>query len=343
MNRFTLLWLKAKTVLCGRPFAACVLALLTVLISTFVSVQSHAVTVTDGDVSRVVLTMHNDPYRAIASADVEVETYDRLSVDPDNNLINIDRASAVEIDADGQAILIHCYGGTVADALAQAGITLGEYDTVSEKTDAPVTDGMRLTVSRVQYETYTVTERDKYQTTVKLTPVLKPGKTRVGKAGSDGTKTVTYRKTIVNGKVVKTEQIGKAVIKPAVDATVLKGSPYGTPLSKAPFALSLDKNNHPTAYKTVYTAKSCTAYSIGSRGASGLPLGVGTCAVDPRVIPYGTKLWIASADGKFVYGYAIAADTGAFVGSKTFCDLYFGSYAEACAFGRRDLNIYVLK
>ena len=71
-------------------------------------------------------------------------------------------------------------------------------------------------------------------------------------------------------------------------------------------------------------------------------LGVGTVAVDPNVIPYGTKLWIASADGKVVYGYAVAADTGAFVGGRTFIDVYMGSYKEACLWGRRDMNIYVI-
>ena len=71
--------------------------------------------------------------------------------------------------------------------------------------------------------------------------------------------------------------------------------------------------------------------------------GVGTIAVDPKQIPYGTKLWITSADGKFVYGYAVAVDTGAFVQrGSALADLYMGSYQEACWFGRRTLNIYVI-
>ncbi len=142
---------------------------------------------------------------------------------------------------------------------------------------------------------------------------------------------------------METVKVAEKVTKNAVNKILLKGSSSGTPLSNAPFAISLDSKNQPTSYKTVYTAKSCTAYATGTRGASGMRLGVGTVAVNPKVIPYGTKLWITSADGRFVYGYAVAADTGSFAnGDRTFADLYFSSYKEACYFGRRTLNIYVI-
>ena len=73
-------------------------------------------------------------------------------------------------------------------------------------------------------------------------------------------------------------------------------------------------------------------------------LGVGTVAVNPKQIPYGTKLWIASPDGSFVYGYAIAADTGGFaIRGTALVDVYMGSYTEACQFGRREMNVYVLE
>ena len=57
-------------------------------------------------------------------------------------------------------------------------------------------------------------------------------------------------------------------------------------------------------------AKATGYYSKTGKGSSGLGLGYGTVAVDPDVIPYGTKLYITSTDGKFVYGYAVATDTG---------------------------------
>ena len=67
----------------------------------------------------------------------------------------------------------------------------------------------------------------------------------------------------------------------------------------------------------------------------------GVIAVDPRVIPLGTKLYIESPDGSYTYGEAIAEDTGgAIKGNKI--DLFFPSYEECMRFGRRTMTVYIL-
>ncbi len=84
-----------------------------------------------------------------------------------------------------------------------------------------------------------------------------------------------------------------------------------------------------------------TAYTAGSAGGSGVTAigrraGYGIVAVDPRVIPLGTRLYIPG------YGLAIAGDTGgAIVGNRI--DLGFDSLREAMLFGRRDVKVYRLK
>lgn len=333
----------AKQVVCSRRFAAVILACSTFAMSTIVSVHSRAVTVTDGVESRMVLTMHTDPYKALEAAGMTMEEHDEIEVSEDASTITINRAVPIEVQADGISTLLYMVDGTVEDALEKAEVTVGRYDTINADLSTPVSEGMSIVIDRVAYREYTVDKTIAYDTNVKLTPVLSPGKTITRQNGINGSKTITYRETIVNGEVVETQTISEKTTKNAVTKEVLKGSSYGTPLSKAPFDIQLDSKNQPVNYQKVYTSKSCTAYSIGTRGASGMRLGVGTIAVNPNVIPYGTKLWITSADGKFVYGYAIAADTGNFAkGNKTFADLYFGSYKEACYFGRRSLNIYVI-
>lgn len=334
----------AKSIVCSRRFAAVVLACATFSMATMVSVHSRAVTVTDGAESHMVLTMYNDPYKALEAAGITVEEHDELEVSEDASTITINRAMTVEVQADGVSTLLHMVDGTVADAVEKAGVTVGKYDTVNSEMSAAVTDGMSVVIDRVAYREYTVDETIPYETEIKYTNVLNPNRTLVRVNGVNGNKTITYRETIVNGEVVETEKVGENITKSPVSKVVLKGSSYGTPLSNAPYTIQLDAKNQPVNYKKVYTSKSCTAYATGTRGASGMRLGVGTVAVNPNVIPYGTKLWITSADGKFVYGYAIAADTGSFAnGTRTFADLYFGSYTEACYFGRRTLNIYVLE
>ena len=77
---------------------------------------------------------------------------------------------------------------------------------------------------------------------------------------------------------------------------------------------------------------SVTGYSLSGRTATGLPVGWGVVAVDPRVIPLGTHLWIPG------YGEAIAADVGsAIIGQRL--DLWFPSVAQADFWGRRTVTI----
>lgn len=88
----------------------------------------------------------------------------------------------------------------------------------------------------------------------------------------------------------------------------------------------------------------CTAYTeLDGITATGTIPRIGTVAVNPNVIPYGTRLYICSADGSYVYGYAVAEDTGtACMNGDIVVDLYMYSEADCEAFGRRELTIYVL-
>ena len=88
----------------------------------------------------------------------------------------------------------------------------------------------------------------------------------------------------------------------------------------------------------------CTAYTeLSGITSTGTIPRVGTVAVNPNVIPYGTRLYICSADGSFVYGYAVAEDTGtAAMAGDILVDLYMNTEEDCLAFGRQELNIYIL-
>ena len=61
------------------------------------------------------------------------------------------------------------------------------------------------------------------------------------------------------------------------------------------------------------------------------------------VLVYGSKLYIVSTDGSFVYGYATAVDTGgALMDGSAIVDCFYNTYSECVNFGRRDVNVYVL-
>ena len=181
-------------------------------------------------------------------------------------------------------------------------------------------------------------------------PMLKKGTERVKQEGAEGTVVKTYLETYQLGKVVSSELIGETP-----DNAVTEIIEYGTLVN------SVDRDDyivsvHPSddgsgGYLTfasgetmVYdfvTTCNTTAYSGGWATASGYPVGVGNIAVDPTVFPYGTRMFVQTVDGSWVYGMAVARDTGTSIkGYKL--DLWFTSYDEACAFGRRDCTVYVL-
>lgn len=109
------------------------------------------------------------------------------------------------------------------------------------------------------------------------------------------------------------------------------------------FNLELDENGIPKKYKSAKRVQA-TAYTYTGRPcATGVYPQPGYIAVNPKVIPYGTKMYIVSADGKYVYGYAIAVDTGGFAKSRpTNVDLFMTTRSACRTFGRRDVIIYFL-
>lgn len=89
-----------------------------------------------------------------------------------------------------------------------------------------------------------------------------------------------------------------------------------------------------------------TAYSsedpgVGNRTASGTPVRVGAVAVEKEQLPFGTKLYIVSNDGAYLYGFSIAEDTGGGIRENRI-DLYFNTAAECIRFGVRNCTVYVL-
>ena len=99
------------------------------------------------------------------------------------------------------------------------------------------------------------------------------------------------------------------------------------------------------AYTHTMTVEA-TAYTKTDAGcddwtATGTLARYGAIAVDPSVIPYGTRMYIVSWDGSVVYGYATAEDCGGAINGAR-VDLYYDTYEECIQFGRRDCIIYFL-
>ena len=233
--------------------------------------------------------------------------------------LNIERAFSVSITADGQEYPVTLVYGTVADALERAGITLEGDDYTEPALDHIVTAGSKIVVHRVDYEERVETQAIPYDTQYVYTSLYfrNTGRTTTMQHGAAGQQTVTTRDRYVDGELENSTVVDTTTTVEPTDH-VIKTYGAGAPVS--PLTGADGTTNAPTSYSKV------------------LPV-----AVDPDVIPYGTKLYITSTDGKFVYGYAVATDTGIAVQKgQILVDLFYETYAESVINGAIQVNVYVV-
>lgn len=301
----------------------------------------------------VYFTFDGTVAEAITMADITVGENDLVNYSTtadvsDGMIISVAHAFPVAVRAYGKHIDIEMAVGTVADALEKVGITLGENDVVSHDLSEVVSSGMVIFVDEVTYVEKTETKSIPFEKTTKKSSSYAIGTTKVTTKGVNGEKEVSYKEKYVNGKLVDTIIVSEKVTKEPVTQVTSVGTKKiqaikakGEPISTMG-TVELDSNGIPVNYTKVISGSS-TAYYGGGTTASGRPAKVGYVAVDPNVIPYGTKLYIVATDGT-VYGYAIAADTGGFVhnGTNTVVDVYLDTYDECVQWGRRNVNIYVI-
>lgn len=303
----------------------------------------------DGTTRTVKLYYGDTVAEAVEDSGFTLGENDVLSVDADTILredaeVSITRYYHVTLAHDGEEQTLLVKEGDVVSALEAANLTLGKEDYTDVPLDQALTEGLVVTVSRVTYEETQETEAVAYSTKEEKTDSLYEGETKVKTEGVEGERTIVYRNKMVNGKVVETEEISNEVTTEPVDKVVLVGTkkkPSGYASISSDGTL-IDHNGNRVSYKKAFTGR-CTAYTGGGWTATGRPAQYGNIAVNPDVIPYGSKLYICSPDGSVVYGYAIAADTGGFA-SKGYimADLYFDTYEECANFGVRNMTIYVL-
>ena len=259
--------------------------------------------------------------------------------------IHVLRAFTVPVTVDGQTLNLVTADETVGELLQAAGVLVGEHDFVQPALDTPLKDGDTVTIQRVTYDDYTAEEVVPVETEYEYSSLYyrNTDYEEVLEAGSEGLDQVTYRDVYVDGEWVETQELSRTTLTPMQPA-VLKCYGEGAPVSIFTGPEVVD--GVPSEGVTqVYTGQRSTGYSASSsaRGASGQKLTYGTVAVNPNIIPYGTLLYITSDDGRFVYGYAYAADTGtALMTGHAFVDLYYETYAESVTSAVIPVTVYVI-
>lgn len=306
----------------------------------------------------VVSDTHGGSVRILTSSDSEEVLLAQTDTPPlgehdeivwsqiaDGERMQVLRAYTVPVTADGETHEVITTGATAAELLAGLGITYDEDDWVTPAADEVVTEGSSLTLQRVEYVEYTEevvvpTERQEIPTSLFYRD---EDETMVLQEGSDGLDTVTWRDVYLDGVWSEKQEVER-ITQVEMVPTVVKVYGEETPVSSFVGPEIVDGVPSEGVTET-YTGQRSTGYSASAtaKGASGRRLTYGTVAVDPSIIPYGTLLYITSDDGKFVYGYAYAADTGtALMTGHAFVDLYYQTYEESVESAVIPVTVYVI-
>lgn len=192
----------------------------------------------------------------------------------------------------------------------------------------------------VTYSEVTETEELAYNTVKKLNSGLEAGTIVTINEGEAGKAVRTVKVKYVDGEEVSREVMNEEVVKQPVDKVV----EYGSKNATANSPVSTGALNYKYVIECTATAYDLSPEENGGYGgmtATGVPLDKGVIAVDPRVIPLGSRVYIEALDGSWSYGYAVAADTGgAIKGNRV--DLCYRTRSECIQFGRRKCRVYVL-
>ncbi len=336
-----------RRIIRSRKFAVAALSAVTMVVVLTVSSMTKAVYIRDGDQLTIDLTLKNNVEDILEENDVVLAEGDEVSFtgfDGRQGEISIARAFSVTVTADKQTQEIKVTDGTVLDVLDKANIILGEEDIVNKNPMSMLCAGDKIVVTRIGSHKVIKYEEIPFETNTRVTPLLRSGRQRVLTEGQNGSKRCTYLYHTTDGEVTEIELIGEEMLKQTVTKEVIVGGDVA--VSVLDFGIQLDALGQPVSYKKVYRNQVCTGYSAGrgAWGASGMSLYPGYVAVDPSEIPYGTKMYIVSPDGKFTYGCAIAADTGTgLLQGIIDIDLYYQTYVESALNGRKYLNVYILE
>ena len=263
-----------------------------------------------------------------------------------NMTITVKHAFDVPFVIGTESFTVKTVSKTVDAFLKSEGVALGEYDLVNPSLDTVISKGMSVNISRVSKVDYVETEIIPFGKQNVPNPDMERGESKVKQNGINGEKEVAYIVTVTNGEETEKVFVGERVVTEPTDEIVEYGTKSITPVSRGTASTAARKSSGVADAASTFAGSSfidCKAYSydIHGRTATGMATQRGLIAVDPRVIPLGTKVYVQSLDGKPDYGYAIAADTGGSI-KGNIIDMWYPTYAECAANGVRRMRVYIL-
>ncbi|HEX3549688.1 MAG TPA: 3D domain-containing protein [Candidatus Elarobacter sp.] len=268
---------------------------------------------------------------------------DALSVDPASSLVDgetvVYRAAVpVTVVVDGVSHEIRTPAATVGELLAHEGVAFDRHDRVAPAPGTAVDNDEVVAVRHVDSWTESVRRSVPAKTVKRFALGLAAGHTKVIDPGAAGVTEVAFavRRTADRRSVRRTALVSRVIRAPRARIIAEGIGEYAVLSAMAERGIRGTLNLAGSAISMVATAYTAGCGGCSGMTASGRPAGHGVVAVDPRVIPLGTRMYIPG------YGRAVAGDTGGAIRGNRI-DLGFNSNAAANQFGRRSVTVYLIK
>lgn len=278
------------------------------------------------------------------SETMEQEIYDKLA-------ITIQKAFPITVMDAKKAQEVWITGGTVNELLNKYEIELKDLDRVQPSLDTALTASDTVEITRVEKVTDVVAEEQSFSVVKKSDDTLKKGTEKVVEEGEPGVIEKHYEVILENGEEVDRKLIKEAVKKEAKEKVVAIGTkvevPQATTVASKPQKSSspnlVSRSGKESSGKTLYmraTAYNWDCNSCDGRGLTSTGYNLknnphGVIAVDPNVIPLGTRVYIEG------YGHYVARDTGGAVkGNKI--DIHMPTKKQAINFGGKNVKVTIL-
>ncbi|MBI2848692.1 MAG: G5 domain-containing protein [Chloroflexi bacterium] len=273
---------------------------------------------------------------------IQINSADRVAPSLDTPLsagltAYVHKAKAVKVEVDKNVIAAYTLKPTVGEALAEQAISMGEGDRIEPAMDSPVEKDMTIRVIRVSTEAITQGEELEYLVVRQPSADIEVGEEQLVQEGRPGLRQWTTLINYENG-----EEVGRSVEKEWVESEpVPRVIAYGTKIvyrqmetPYGPISYYRKLRVFATSYNASHGGKP-PGHPLYGITATGMTAGRGVIAVDPRVIPLYTRVYVPG------YGIAIAGDTGGGI-KGMMIDLGFEEEDESMWLARW-VDIYLLE
>ncbi len=312
--------------------------------------QSQQVAIQVDQDKKSIWTTDDTVEDVLAEAGIEVTEHDVVSPGlqeqlGEDNSISVQKAFEVTLNDGGEEKEVWSTSTTVADFLKRENIHLDDDDRLNRKAEGYLKPGSIVEVVRVEKVTDVVEEPANFAVETRNDPKLLKGREKVVQQGKKGAVSRKFEIVKENGKEVSRKLLAETTItKPQKKIVAVGSKVMVADASTKSKGVAVSRNNSaaPSEGKEFYvTATAYTAHCNGCSGITRTGINLRTnpkvkvIAVDPKIIPLGSKVWVEG------YGHAVAGDTGgAIKGMKI--DLHVPSKSEAYKFGKRKVKMKII-